>query len=88
MSEQLGWRGLIKQIRKEGPLWTATLPQLPRLVHRALENDPSARLEAIEHAIDRVNRTQRWQSSVMLVLVILAAMTAGMYVVLLFGLLK
>ena len=66
-------------------MWTATLPQLPRLVHRALENDPSARLEAIEQAIDRVNRTQRWQSSVLLVLVILAAMIAGMYVVLLFG---
>ena len=85
MTEQLGWRGLLKQLKKEGPLWTSTLPQLPRLVHRALENDPSARLEAIERAIDRVNRTQRWQSLVLLVLVILAAMVAGMYVVLLFG---
>ncbi len=85
MAEQLGWRGLLKQLKKEGPLWTSTLPQLPRLVHRALENDPSARLEAIEKAIDRVNRTQRWQSSVLLVLVVLAAMVAGMYIVLLFG---
>ena len=85
ISEQLGWRGLIKQLKKEGPLWTATLPQLPRLVHRALENDPSARLEAIEKAIDRVNRTQRWQSSVLLVLVILAAMVTGLYVILLSG---
>ncbi|MEO8385456.1 MAG: ubiquinone biosynthesis regulatory protein kinase UbiB, partial [Betaproteobacteria bacterium] len=71
--------------KKEGPLWTATLPQLPRLVHRALENDPSARLEAIEKAINRVNRTQRWQSSVLLVLVIMAALVASMYVFLLFG---
>ncbi|MCY7386450.1 MAG: ubiquinone biosynthesis regulatory protein kinase UbiB [Burkholderiales bacterium] len=85
MAEQLGWRGLIKQLKKEGPLWTATLPQLPRLVHRALENDPSARLEAIEKAINRVNRTQRWQSTVLLVLVVLAAMVASMYVFLLFG---
>ena len=54
-------------------------------MHRALENDPSARLLAIERAIDRVNRTQRWQSSVLLLLVILAAMVAAMYIVLLFG---
>ncbi len=85
MAEQLGWRGLVRQLKKEGPLWTATLPQLPRLIHRALENDPSARLEAIEQAINRVNRTQRWQSTVLLVLVILATMVATMYVILLFG---
>ena len=83
MAEQLGWRGLIRQLKKEGPMWTATLPQLPRLVHRALENDPSARLESIEKAIDRVNRTQRWQSSVLMVLVVLAAMIASMYFLLL-----
>ena len=86
MAEQLGWRGLIRQLKKEGPMWTATLPQLPRLVHRALENDPSARLESIEKAIDRVNRTQRWQSSVLMVLVVLAAMIASMYFLLLLGL--
>ena len=86
MAEQLGWRGLIRQLKKEGPMWTATLPQLPRLVHRALEDDPSARLESIEKAIDRVNRTQRWQSSVLMVLVVLAAMIASMYVLLLLGL--
>ena len=85
MAEQLGWRGLIRQLKKEGPMWTATLPQLPRLIHRALENDPSARLESIEKAIDRVNRTQRWQSSVLMVLVVLAAMIASMYVLLLLG---
>ena len=85
MDEQLGLRGLARQLRKEGPMWTSTIPQLPRLIHRALENDPSARLEAIEKAIDRVNRTQRWQSTVLLALVILAGMVAGMYVILLFG---
>jgi ubiquinone biosynthesis protein len=85
LSEQLGWRGLVKQLKKEGPMWTSTRPQLPRLVHRALENDPSARLEAIEQAINRVNRTQRWQSTVLLALVILVAMVASMYVILLFG---
>ena len=85
MSEQLGWRGLIRQLKKEGPQWTATLPQLPRLIHRALESDPSARLQAIETAIDRLNRTQRFQSAVLLALLIMISMVAGMYVFLLLG---
>ena len=85
MSEQLGWRGLIRQLKKEGPQWTATLPQLPRLIHRALENDPSARLQAIETAIDRLNRTQRFQSAVLLALLITISMVAGMYLYLLLG---
>lgn len=84
MSEQLGWRGLIKEFHKEGPQWTSMLPQLPRLIHRALENDPSARLAAIEAAIDRVNRTQQWQSVILLVLVLLALLIAGLYLVLVF----
>ena len=85
MDEQLGWRGLIRHMRHEGPQWTAILPQLPRLVHRALDNDPSARLKAIEEAVNRLNRTQRSQSAILLALMILMAMVAGMYVFLLFG---
>jgi ubiquinone biosynthesis protein len=37
MSEQVGWRGLLRSLREEAPYWAATLPQLPRLLHRALE---------------------------------------------------
>jgi ubiquinone biosynthesis protein len=65
MDEQIGVRGLIRQIRKEGALWTATVPQLPRLVHRALENNPSDRLKAIEEAIHSVRDTQRLQTLVL-----------------------
>jgi len=85
MSEQLGWRGLVRQLKKEGPQWAGMLPQLPRLMHRALENDPSARLQEIESAINNLNRTQRFQSSVLLALLIMMTMVAGMYVYLLFG---
>ncbi len=80
MDEQIGWRGLVRQIRKEGALWTATIPQLPRLVHRALENNPSERLAAIEAAIERVNRTQRWQSAILLTIVVLMSFVAGLYI--------
>jgi ubiquinone biosynthesis protein len=83
MDEQIGWRGLVRQVRKEGALWTGTLPQLPRLIHRALENNPSDRLAAIEAAIERVNRTQRWQSSLMAALVALIALVVAAYLYLL-----
>jgi ubiquinone biosynthesis protein len=83
MSDQVGIRGFVKQLRKEGPLWTSTLPQLPRLIHRALENDPSNRLSAIEKAIDRVNRTQRFQSGVLLALVVLGTLIGALYAYLL-----
>ncbi|MBL8524432.1 MAG: ubiquinone biosynthesis regulatory protein kinase UbiB [Betaproteobacteria bacterium] len=83
MNEQLGWRGLLHHLKKEGPQWTAMVPQLPRLVHRALEGDPSARLKAIEDAVNSLNRTQRLQSTILMSLVILMAMVTGLYVFLL-----
>ncbi len=36
MSEQIGWRGLLRNIRNEAPQWGVLLPQLPRLLYRAL----------------------------------------------------
>jgi len=48
MSEQVGWRGLLRNLRNEAPRWTAILPQLPRLLHRTLKED---RLGGIELAL-------------------------------------
>lgn len=44
MSERIGWRGLLRQVRQEAPYWTTALPQLPRLLHQALarQADPQA----------------------------------------------
>lgn len=39
MSEQVGWRGLRNQIKREAPAWVSLLPALPRLVHHALNAD-------------------------------------------------
>ncbi|MBC7624561.1 MAG: ubiquinone biosynthesis regulatory protein kinase UbiB [Aeromicrobium sp.] len=83
MEDQIGWRGLARQIRKEGVLWSSSIPQLPRLIHRALENNPSERLANIEAAINRVNRTQRWQSALIASLVGLFAVVAAAYLYLL-----
>jgi ubiquinone biosynthesis protein len=41
MSEQVGWRGLLKSLRTEAPNYATVLPQLPRLLHRYLSEDVS-----------------------------------------------
>src|SRR6185436_5839955 len=51
MGEQIGWRGLLRTLRQEAPFWAATLPQLPRLVHRVLAED---RLGALHDALERL----------------------------------
>jgi ubiquinone biosynthesis protein len=53
MREQVGWRGLARTLRHEAPFWAATLPQLPRLVHRALAEN---RLGALQLALERIAR--------------------------------
>ena len=38
-------------LRHEAPFWAQTLPQLPRLIHRALSED---RLGALQLALERI----------------------------------
>ena len=76
MDEQMGWRGFVKRMREEAPLWTRTLPQLPRLVHRLLSDDTPQRLEL---AILRLEMAQRRQTRVLAaVAAILAALVVGL----------
>ena len=37
MDEQVGWRGLLERLKNEAPRYAQLLPELPRLVHRALQ---------------------------------------------------
>ncbi len=39
MNEQMGWRGLWRNVRQEAPRWAGLLPELPRLAHQALSRD-------------------------------------------------
>ena len=41
MSEQVGWRGLLKSLREEAPHYATLLPQLPRLLHQRLHEKNS-----------------------------------------------
>jgi ubiquinone biosynthesis protein len=70
MSEQMGLRGLAGSLKKEAPQWALLLPQLPRLVHRALSSDP---VEALEQRLERLLFEQKHQSRLLVLLVILIA---------------
>ncbi len=76
MSEQAGFRGLLRHLREEAPLWTATLPQIPRLVHRMLGDDTTRRLEA---AVDRLEAAQVRQTRVLAAIAIVLAGLALVY---------
>ena len=56
MSEQIGWRALVRQIQEEAPFWSTTLPQLPRLIHRALSED---RVAPLQNQVEQLQSEQR-----------------------------
>jgi len=64
MSEQVGWRGLLRSIGKEAPQWSTLLPQLPRLLHRTLSDRSTADLQELAIALvasqQRRNRLLAW----------------------------
>jgi ubiquinone biosynthesis protein len=72
MTEQIGWRGLLNQLRHEAPQWATLLPQLPRLAHRRLASAPAedARHARLLEAQARTERQLRW------LLAAVAALTA------------
>jgi len=42
MNDQIGWRGLLARLEKEAPRYAQLLPELPRLVHQALQRQAHA----------------------------------------------
>ncbi|HET7672426.1 MAG TPA: ubiquinone biosynthesis regulatory protein kinase UbiB, partial [Burkholderiales bacterium] len=77
MSEQIGWRALLKGIRQEAPYWANALPQLPRLMHRMLAED---RIGELRIALDRVAAESARRNDLLLavlVAVLAAAVLAG-----------
>ncbi len=70
MSEQVGWRGALRTLKREAPYWAAMLPQLPRLAHRALAED---RLAPLRELLGTVARQQARRNALLAALVALAA---------------
>ncbi len=64
MDEQVGWRGFVEQVKKEGPRYVHLLPQLPRLIHAALQPEPPGTQRALESLLAEQRRTNRLLSAV------------------------
>ena len=79
MREQVGWRGLVRTIRHEAPFWSATLPQIPRLVHRLLAED---RLGGIEAALAQLGAQNARRNRLLGALIAVLAAVAVVLIVL------
>ena len=70
MKNQVGWRGFAKSLAHEAPFWAQTLPQLPRLVHRALAEDRVGELRA---AVERLAAQEARRNRLLAAILALAA---------------
>jgi ubiquinone biosynthesis protein len=59
MHEQVGWRGLVQRLQHEAPRYAQMLPELPRLVHRALQRRGESDAAALEALLAEQRRTNR-----------------------------
>jgi ubiquinone biosynthesis protein len=76
MHKQVGLAGLLQRIKKEAPRYAQLLPELPRLVHQALQPRTAVEqrlLEAMLNEQRRTNRLLRW-TMMGTVLAVLAAL--------------
>jgi ubiquinone biosynthesis protein len=77
MDDQVGWRALLRNVKREAPYWAATLPQLPRLLHRVLADERAAKLEQAFQALhDQGRRRNRLLAGLLAVAVVWVAVQA------------
>ena len=72
MSEQIGWRGFLKALRTEAPHYAVLLPQLPRLLHQRLRENPAA---DITNALHEMAKQQKKYNQWLMIIALL--LTAG-----------
>ena len=64
MNEQVGWRGFVASLKKEAPHFAQLMPQLPRLVHHALQRPPSMEPALLAELLAEQRRTRWWLQAV------------------------
>jgi ubiquinone biosynthesis protein len=83
MSEQVGWRGLLRRIQDEAPTWTVVLPQLPRLFHQALKAQVAPRTDLT--ALLALKERRQTNRLLGIIAVLLAAIAAGILTAVLYN---
>jgi ubiquinone biosynthesis protein len=61
MSKQMGWRSALEALKTEAPLWGQLLPQIPRLLHEALQAAQRSSNADMEAGLKRLISEQRQQ---------------------------
>ena len=70
MHSQVGWQGLVERLRNEAPRYAQLLPELPRLVHRALLRQQDAQApDALLQLLREQSRSNRRLQAVLYLLV-------------------
>jgi ubiquinone biosynthesis protein len=59
MHEQIGWRGFMERLKNEAPRYVQLLPELPRLLHQALQPRPAGEQRLVEALLLEQRRTNR-----------------------------
>jgi ubiquinone biosynthesis protein len=80
MREQVGWRGVLRTVRNEAPFWAATLPQIPRLLHRALAED---RVGALRDAVQRLADENARRNDILIGFLMVAGLALVAFVIML-----
>ena len=75
MSEQVGWRGLLRQLKTELPFWSHALPQLPRLLHRFLDDSGNHR---VTEALQKLTAETRDQNTILAVIAVSLIALSGL----------
>ncbi len=75
MSEQLGWRSAIEQLKSELPYWGRIIPQMPRLLHQQLEHSLVNPLSSeLNHLLKEQQRHTIWLRLIVIALALLVAL--------------
>ncbi len=66
MQQQVGFKGFVERLKIEAPRYAQLLPELPRLVHQALQPRPASEQRALEALLAEQRRTNRLLAAVLL----------------------
>jgi ubiquinone biosynthesis protein len=81
MDERVGWRALVRTVREEAPQWATLLPQLPRLMHRAVATEPLADMQSV---LERIAAEQARRNDLLAALLVAALAGAALLALALF----
>ncbi len=79
MDDQVGLAGLVNRLKNEAPRYVQLLPELPRLLHQALQPRPAVEARLLAALLEDRRRSRRWWERVSALLLGFAGGAAMVY---------